>query len=464
MMARNKPIADTLQPVRGTVLVVEDDPDLREALTDTLELADYQVVQAGSAEDALALLERRAVDMVVSDVNMGDMDGLALLRQLRSSHPQLPVLLITAFGTIEKSVEAMRSGAVDYLVKPFQPQLLVEAVGRYVDNRARADDGTPVAVSSASQQLLQLAARVAATDSTVLILGESGTGKEVLARYVHRQSPRAEGPFVAINCAAIPDNMLEALLFGHERGAFTGAHQSAPGKFEQANGGTLLLDEVSEMPLGLQAKLLRVLQEREVERVGGRRTIALDVRVVATSNRELAEEVQGGRFREDLYYRLNVFPLQWSPLRERPEDILPLADQLLTAHTRRMGRSPARFDAGARAALLAHRWPGNVRELDNVVQRALIMADGPHIGSADLRLDALPGSAAGAAPATVPVAESASLGDDLQRREFQVIVDTLRAAGGSRKIAAERLGISPRTLRYKLARMREEGMDVEAAL
>jgi two-component system response regulator FlrC len=458
------------------VLVVEDDADLREALTDTLMLAGAEVLQADSGEAALERLGEHYVDMVVSDVNMGGMDGFELLKAVTRNYPQLPFLLITAYASIEKSVEAMRNGAVDYLVKPFKPQLLVETVARYVGAGSTADD-QPVAAEQSSQHLLQLARRVAATDSTVLICGESGTGKEVLARYIHRQSPRVEGPFVAINCAAIPENMLEAILFGHEKGAFTGAHASMPGKFEQANGGTLLLDEVSEMPLALQAKLLRVLQEREVDRIGGRQTIALDVRVLATTNRDLRAEVSAGRFREDLYYRLSVFPLQWLPLRQRRDDIAPIAIRLLQLHAAKMGRGAARFDADALRTLQAANWPGNVRELDNVVQRALIMQSGSVLGVSDLCLDpfqnvalAAPQPASALAAATsagvveTAAPESGGLGDDLLRHEFEIIVDTLRETGGSKKTTAERLGISPRTLRYKLARMREVGFRADGLL
>lgn len=458
----------------ATVLVVEDDLDLREALADTLELAGCRVLQAPSAEEALNIIPAQALDMVVSDINMGAMDGLQLLKEIRGRFPQLPVLLITAYGSISASVEAIREGAVDYLVKPFKPQLLVDTVGRYVGMAGGGEGDEPVAVEATSQQLLQLAQRVAQTDSTVLICGESGTGKEVLARYIHRQSPRRPRPFVAINCAAIPENMLEGMLFGHEKGAFTGAHASAPGKFEQANGGTLLLDEISEMELGLQAKLLRVLQEREVERLGGRKPIPLDVRIVATTNRHLEQEVAEGRFREDLFYRLSVFPLQWLPLRERPGDIVPLAERLLQHHAVKMGRPQVRLDNSARQALRDHAWPGNVRELDNVVQRALILQPNSEISACHLHLNpfsspqvTLTGnSPASAVEVTAPVAvvaeEPTGLGDDLQRREFEIIAQTLRSERGSRKNTAERLGISPRTLRYKLARMRDIGMNVDA--
>src|SRR5690606_27893536 len=341
------------------ILLVEDDRALREALADTLMLGGYDYLEAADGEQALALLQRHSVAMVVSDVNMPGMDGHALLRALRERYPQLPVLLMTAYGTVQNAVEAMRVGAVDYLVKPFEPSALLTLVAQHAQGRLQSSaDGGPVAVDPASQQLLHLAQRVAASDSTVLISGESGTGKEVLARYIHQQSPRASQPYIAINCAAIPENMLEATLFGHEKGAFTGAVAAAPGKFEQANGGTLLLDEISEMPLALQAKLLRVLQEREVERVGGRKLIQLDIRIIATTNRDMPAEVAAGRFREDLYYRLVVVPLQWQPLRARPADILPIAERLLAKHIGKMNQNPVRFAPDACQALQQHAWPG----------------------------------------------------------------------------------------------------------
>ena len=305
------------------ILVVEDDPDLREALVDTITLEKMCVVEAASAEQAIELLEtERDFDLIISDVNMGKLSGHDLLRYVKLSSPHIPVLLITAYASISESVQAMKEGAVDYLVKPFPPQTLIETIGKFVGRDGCISD-EPIAMAESSKQLLALACRVAQSESTALLIGESGTGKEVLARYIHDRSPRVKQPFVAINCAAIPENMLEAMLFGHEKGAFTGAYNSAPGKFEQANGGTLLLDEISEMDISLQAKLLRVLQEKEVERVGGRKSIKLDVRIIATSNRDMRREVTEGKFREDLYFRLSVLPLQWAPLRDRREDILP---------------------------------------------------------------------------------------------------------------------------------------------
>ena len=313
-----------------------------------------------------------------------------------------------------------------------------------------------IATADVSRRLADLARRVAASDCTVLIAGESGTGKEVLARFIHRNSPRADRAFVAVNCAAIPENMLEAILFGYERGAFTGAHAAHPGKFEQAQGGTLLLDEVTEMPLGLQAKLLRVLQEREVERLGGRTPVALDVRVLATTNRNLRSEVAAGRFREDLYYRLNVFPLTTAPLRERRDDVLPLAMHVLTARCRPGERIPA-LSAEAAHILLTHAWPGNVRELDNVMQRALILANGPVIQAENIHIE----GASEAVPSAAPSASSSgALSESVSAAERDLILEALRTDNGNRQAMAKRLGISPRTLRYKLAKLREAGVEV----
>jgi two-component system response regulator FlrC len=320
-----------------------------------------------------------------------------------------------------------------------------------------------IAEDPRSQALVELAERVAASDVAVMISGESGTGKEVLARLIHRRSGRAAGPFVAINCAAIPENMLEAVLFGYEKGAYTGAHQSRSGKFEQAQEGTLLLDEISEMDLSLQAKLLRVIQESEVERLGGQATIRLDVRVLATSNRNLREEVANGRFREDLFYRLNVFPMHLPALRDRPGDILPLAHYLMKRSVRN-GPCPV-LSVTAERSLLAYSWPGNVRELDNVIQRALILKTGHVIEASDISLESVdtrqwPIQGQNLSM-TMPSSGAASaLEDGLRLRERELIIAALRAGGGSRKAAAAHLGISQRTLRYKLSRLRDAGIGI----
>jgi two-component system response regulator FlrC len=443
-----------------TVLVVEDDAPLREALVDTLAFGGYEPIAAAGADDALAALRQSPVALMISDVHMPGGDGHQLLRAARRLHPELPVVLLTAYGNVHGAVEAMRDGAADYLQKPFESQALLSLARRLLPEPAAAEDD-PVAEDAESRRLLQIAARVAASDATVLVTGESGTGKEVLARYIHRRSPRAAGPFVAINCAAIPEAMLEAVLFGHERGAFTGAHLARAGKFELAQGGTLLLDEVSEMELGLQAKLLRVLQEREVERIGGSQVVRLDVRVIATTNRRLREEVAAGRFREDLFYRLNVVPLALAPLRDRPGDVLPLVERALRRWSP-PGALPT-LDDGARAALLAHAWPGNVRELENTVQRAIVLSGGRRLEAADLSFEAVTPAAASAVPtASVPAAVAADLGDELRERERRLIIEAILATG-TRERAATRLGISARTLRHKLQQMRAAGIEIPAA-
>ncbi|GAJ78721.1 flagellar regulatory protein FleQ [Vibrio sp. JCM 18905] len=467
---------------QSKVLIVEDDEGLREALVDTLALAGYEWLEADCAEDALLKLKSNTVDIVVSDVQMAGMGGLALLKNIKQNWPNLPVLLMTAYANIEDAVSAMKDGAIDYMAKPFAPEVLLNMVSRYAPIKSD-DNGDAVVADEKSLRLLALADKVARTDANVMVLGPSGSGKEVMSRYIHNASNRKDGPFVAINCAAIPDNMLEATLFGYEKGAFTGAVQACPGKFEQAQGGTILLDEISEMDLNLQAKLLRVLQEREVERLGSRKSIKLDVRVLATSNRDLKQYVSEGNFREDLYYRLNVFPIAWPALNERKGDIAPLAKHLAERHCSKMGGMPVpQFSAVAVEKLLQYPWPGNVRELDNVVQRALILSengdiDAEHIlleGGVDWQdansLQHVVQNAEMVVPSVKPVAQPESvnrpvsggegLGSELRDQEYAIILETLVECNGRRKEMAEKLGISPRTLRYKLAKMRDAGIDI----
>lgn len=439
---------------RPKILVVEDDAALREALTDTLELAGQAVVAAADGEAALATLAREPVDMVLSDVQMPGMDGHELLRRVKAVRPGMPFILMTAYGQIERAVQAMKDGAADYLAKPFEPDRLLAVVARYLPALGGRDSGAPVVQDVRMRAVLDMADRVAATDATVLLTGESGVGKEVVARYLHEHSARRNGPFVAVNCAAIPENLVESTLFGHEKGAFTGAVTAHAGKFEQAQGGTLLLDEVSEIPLNVQAKLLRVLQERVVERLGARAGTALDVRVLAASNRDLAYWVREGGFREDLYYRLAVFPLEVPPLRARPADILPLAKHFLAVHAGLVGRDGFTLSAAAEAELGAYDWPGNIRELSNVTQRAMILAPGSRIEPDHLMLPRRP---RGEAPGRVAAAEAESRPAQIRDMEKTMILDTLRRLDGSRKRTAEELGISERTLRYKLQKYREEG-------
>ena len=448
---------------QSKILIVEDDAGLREALVDTLMLGGYQVISADSGEQAMIKLAEQSVDLVVSDIQMGGMSGLSLLKNIKNKYPNLAMLLMTAYATIDDAVQAMRDGATDYLYKPFAPEVLLNLVGRYAPAQ-KVESRTPVVDDPSSLQLLDLAKKVAHSEATVMVLGPSGSGKEVLARYIHDQSQRSQQPFVAINCAAIPENMLEATLFGYDKGAFTGAIQACPGKFEQAQGGTILLDEISEMDLNLQVKLLRVLQEKEVERLGSRKTIALDVRVIATSNRNLKQTVEAGEFREDLYYRLNVFPLTWLPLDKRAGDIIPLAEHLVERHCQKQGSAIPKLTAAGRSKLLQHSWPGNVRELENVIQRALILSDGNQIDAQDLMIEQdMPSSLSTVQGAFEHVDEDNSkLGSELRQQEHQIILDTLQSCKGRRKDVAERLGISPRTLRYKLAKMREVGIDLPA--
>jgi two-component system response regulator FlrC len=491
------------------VLVVDREAPHRERLVRILTGAGYPARGVMDGAAALAVLGEGGVGLVlcktqaIQGIAGAIHDGRALLRQIRARHPGTPVLLMTGEGSIAEAVAAMREGAADYLLQSLAPQELLARVaalwvvpevapgaGSGADLQAHhargvapeealapavasvPEDAGPVAVDPITRQILSLAARVAVTDTAVLITGESGVGKEELFRSLHRYSLRARGPVVAVNCAAIPENMLEATLFGYEKGAFTGACRSLPGKFEQAAGGSLLLDEIGELPLALQAKLLRVLQEKEVERIGSTRTLSLDVRVVATTNRDLRQEVAQGRFREDLFYRLCVFPIHLPPLRARPQDILPLAERFLRRAALANGVASPGLTDEARAMLQAHRWPGNVRELDNVMQRAAILHQDGVVRATDLILDEIRVPAARPLAAK-PLAEEGGgledprasgsppmegLGEDVRAHECRLILGALAEGHGSRKYAAERLGLNPRTLRYKIAKMRAQGI------
>ncbi len=436
------------------VLVVEDDAELREAICDTLELNQISFHEVENGRAAEQFLASHSASLVLSDVQMSPVNGYELLSSIRQKQLDVPVILMTAYGSIPQAVDAIQAGAADYLVKPFEVANLVSTVKKQIRSQVSIDEDL-IAVDAMSQETLRLAQRVASTDTSVLLTGESGVGKEVYSRFIHQHSSRAAGEFVAINCAAIPENMLEAVLFGYEKGAFTGAHKATTGKFEQAQGGTLLLDEITEMDLGLQAKILRVLQEKEVERLGGSRMIELDVRLIATTNRDLREAVRAGRFREDLFYRLNVFPISIAALRQRPDDIVPIAQRILAQYSRAAGES-IQISAAACEALCEHDWPGNVRELDNVIQRALILKQGREIQPQDIMLE----QRVAEVGAEAFLDDDGLLHTDLRGRETEVILETLRRFKGSRKKTAEKLGISPRTLRYKLARLREAGAAV----
>lgn len=437
-----------------SILIVEDDQDLLEAICATVKLSGYKAFGALSGVAALDLLNSQPIGLVISDVQMQPIDGNTLLKRIKETYPEIPVLLMTAYGEINKAIAAMRAGASDYLLKPFSPDYLLTYIKNYLvsadSQRKNADE--IIAKDPRTCAMFSLAKRVAESPATVMLIGESGSGKEVLARFIHQNSPRAENPFIAINCAAIPENLLEATLFGYEKGAFTGAIQAQPGKFEQANRGTLLLDEISEMPLGLQAKLLRVLQEREVEKIGGKKPIKLDIRLLAASNRDIFSLVKQGTFREDLYYRLNVFPLEIAPLRERPLDIEPLVNQILQSSSKGIKGRNYSLTKAALYALNQYPWPGNVRELENVIQRAMILAtdeiDVIHLN--------LPEQVKSAEKPILDVGSTSQL-KDIKSLEREHILRTLAEVNGSRKLAVQRLGISERTLRYKLQQYRLVG-------
>ena len=433
------------------ILIVEDDPTLRMALIDTLEEAAFEVFEADNGKEALLQLMHQDIDVIVSDVQMDVMDGNQLLTAVREKYPSIPFVMMTAHASVERAVAAMRDGATDYLQKPFEATSLLETVTRMA-KRSGLDSNEMVAEDVRTREILGIVDRVAPSDASIMISGESGTGKEVLAKTIHKCSDRNAKPFVALNCAAIPENMLEAILFGYEKGAFTGATTAREGKFEQANGGTLLLDEISEMALELQAKLLRVLQEQEVERLGGKKPISLNVRVLATTNRHLATEVAEGRFREDLYFRLNVFPIELPPLRERCADVIPLAYRFMERYSsgKVLSLSPA-----SEEKLLSHGWRGNIRELGNCIHRACILARGEEIAPDDIVFDAL----VDVGLTTWARSEDAAT-DDLKANEQVMILSTLRDLNGNRKLASERLGISSRTLRYKLAKYKEQGIEI----
>ena len=439
------------------ILVVDDERAMRLGVTEVLERHGFAVTAVDSGPAALVALADGGYALVLSDMRMPGMTGPELLAAVQERHPGLPMVMMTAYGTVEDAVAAMKAGARDFLTKPFSPPDLVHLVRNILCDPAaeRAGGGEAgrvrgerriVTRAPALQRVLAVAAGVAASRAPILLEGESGTGKELVARYVHAVGPRRTQPFVAINCAALPRELLESELFGHERGAFTGATARKLGKFELAHGGTLLLDEVSEMEPALQAKLLRVLQEHEVDRVGGLRPVAIDTRVIATTNRSLRALVAAGAFRRDLYYRLNVIPLTLPPLRTRREDI----DALIDHFCRRFaGGQPLIVDAAARAYLKRQPWPGNVRELEHVIERAALLSSGGVITAADVQIDE--------EPLAEPAATVSLAGLTVHEVERRLIVETLRRTNNNRSRAAEMLGISVRTLRNKLAEYRAGG-------
>lgn len=443
------------------ILVVEDDAQMRIALSKALGVHGYPVVLAHDGQEALECLERQKAWLVIADMNMPGKGGIDMLRELRSTGSQVPVVFMTAYGTVETAVEALKLGATDYLQKPFPLERLEVMVARLrqeLQGSSRVEDRSPekkadpigfLTCDERVRQTLKMLEAVASSQATILIQGESGTGKEVLARYVHSISPRANRPFVAVNCAALPDGLLESELFGYEKGAFTGALARRSGKFELAHQGTLLLDEIGEMSLGLQAKLLRVLQEREIDRLGARHPIPVDIRVIATTNRNLQQEVQAGRFREDLYYRLSVLPVTLPALRDRPHDIPLLAEYFVERSLRRNQRTGQGITPEAMTCLKSRPWRGNVRELENAVERAVLLA-----GGGPLRIEhfAFEEQVLPVPDSCVPAgAPSGSIWE----MERALILQTLERHGGNRTHAARELGISIRTMRNKLREYRE---------
>jgi len=435
--------------MNSTVILLDTDTSYATRLSDSLRDAGLDTCISRSVCEAVDYARELPLSFCLADVEPEQ--HLSLLRQMRSSGNDTATIFTAADTDVEQAVRVMRAGAADYLAKPRDPTGLVTKALSYARSLNQATE--VVSVSTLSQHSFHLARRVANTDVSVLINGESGTGKEVIASYLHARSARCDGPFVALNCAAIPEQMLEAMLFGHEKGAFTGAHQRRPGKFELAHNGSILLDEVSEMPLPLQAKLLRVLQEREIEPVGAKYPKPVDVRVIATTNRNLQACVRDGQFREDLFYRLNVFPLTLAPLRERTEDILPLAEHFIHKYSRRLAPTGFEFSQDAKTALLGYHWPGNVRELENVIQRGLVMMEGDALLPEHLNLVAADCSR------SVGVV-SGQLDECLREEEIQLVANALRKNGGNRRATASSLGVSERTLRHKLQKWREQGKDI----
>lgn len=434
----------------STILLVEDDLDLLEALKLTLEAASYTVDTAHSSTQALQYLKNKHYEIVLSDINLDKMSGIELLQYIKKHDQATAVILMTAYGKIDDAVFAMKNGAIDYITKPFVANELINKLNK-VKNTTISTQKELICNDDQMKELLVIADQVAKTDASVLISGESGTGKEILARFLHEHSLRSKQPFIAINCAAIPDNMLEALLFGYEKGAFTGAYQATAGKLEQANGGTILLDEISEMPLSLQAKLLRVIQEKEVERLGGNKLIKLDVRFISTTNRILSKEVDSGAFRKDLYFRLNVFPLSIPALRERPKDIIPLAKYFINQFS---ANNQLILDDEAIAKLKRYQWFGNIRELQNVMQRSVILARNNVITPDVILFE----QADGELNENSIVNES--LEDRMTDKENDLILQVLKECNGHREQSANKLGISSRTLRYKISRMKKMGIKI----
>lgn len=444
------------------ILVAEDERNLRDGIAEAFREAGHDVVEAEDGNRAIALIEEQVFDLVITDYKMPGADGLELIRRLRMVNEDTAVIMITAYGTVEGAVQAMRLGAYDYILKPFNLEELELKAGRALDHqrmvsRLRAVDRRDLVAgfdeiigeSPSMRRIFEILAKVAPSNATVLILGETGTGKERIAEAIHRHSQRKDGPFVKVNCAALPENLLESELFGHERGAFTGADRQRVGRFELANEGTLFLDEIGTMSPGTQAKVLRVLQEREFERLGGARTVKVDVRLLAATNRDLETAIQRGEFREDLYYRLNVVTIQVPTLRERKEDIIPLATFFLHNFSTELNKPVRGFSPGALRLLTRHNWPGNIRELENTIERAVLMADGDIIEPRDLTIGSTEGreEAGGRMGSILRLPAEGIPFEDLEK---MIIIEALRMNDWTQKEAARFLGISSRVMNYKI--------------
>jgi DNA-binding NtrC family response regulator len=419
-----------------SILVVDDDPQMRTALQEAIGRIGYEVVLAENPVEALRQLDTITVSMIVTDMKMPKMDGLSFIKKVRGKIRSLPFLVITGFATVENAVEVMKEGACDYLMKPFSFDSLTRTIENII-SRSQCSSPEVITDDENMKKIIELSSSVALSDMTVLIMGESGTGKELLARFIHESSRRSKKAFIAVNCAAIPDNLLESELFGFEKGSFTGAMEKKVGKFELANGGTILLDEIGEMSTTLQAKLLRVLQEREIDRIGSKQPVPVNVRVLATTNRDLHKEIEEGRFREDLYFRLSAFPLSLPPLRERPMDIKLLSEHFADKFALELGKKVSGFSNEAFEFLMSRHWKGNIRELENAVHRAVLMTKSDIIGEDDFMIED-------------DVIRCQSSGGSIKDMEMDMIVKTLEETNGNKTKAAKALGVSVRTIRNKL--------------
>ena len=448
------------------VLVIEDEEKLRRVVQLQLQTSGYEVELAGTAEEGLALAER--ADLVLTDLRLPGMSGLDFLEKMHALRPGLPVVMMTAFGSVETAVDAMKKGAADFLVKPFSLDHLTAVAAKALEmqdlreenKRLKEELGgryqldSIVGRSAPMQEVFAMVLRVAPTRATVLLAGESGVGKDMIARAIHYHSPRKDKPFVKINCTAIPENLMESELFGYEKGAFTGANMTKPGKFELADTGTVFLDEIGDVPMAIQVKLLRILQEREFERLGSNKTRHIDVRVVAATNVDLRRALEEGTFREDLYYRLNVLPINIPSLRERRDDIPYLADHFIRKHAAELGAAELEMSVDATEKLMAYHWPGNVRELENVIERSLVLANGGRLEAADIRLDMAPRSRVAAGGGDTLFLPD---GMTLDQYEETIIREAMRRAQGNKSQAARLLGLTRNALRYRLGQM---GMEI----